>query len=196
MLFSRTNRALAPAEPGKNRSHLSLPISAPILFGQAPSPGVSEGDIFTGAHGAASRGGFSLIEVAIAIGIVAFAVLALVGTLGVGTTTLGSAVSYSIQTQITQNVMGSLKLSDFSVLTNNSPAGWNGAQLFFDERGVSTTNPSQYIYTATVNITTPVTLSGTTIENTNLALASLSIVKNSNTNDACRVVTYIANNGH
>ena len=131
------------------------------------------------------RSGFSLIEVTIAIGIVGFAVLALVGTLGVGSRTLGSAVSYSMQAQITQNVMGSLKLSDFSVLTNTSPNGWNGANLYFDERGVSTTNSSLAIYTATVNITTPITLSGAASANTNLARATLSIVKNNNTNDTC-----------
>ena len=141
------------------------------------------------------RSGFSLIEVTIAIGIVGFAVLALVGTLGVGSRTLGSAVSYSMQAQITQNVMGSLKLSDFSVLTNTSPNGWNEAKLYFDERGVSTTNTSLAIYTATVNITPSVTLSGAASANTNLARATLSIVKNNNTNDTYTVATYIANNG-
>jgi len=141
------------------------------------------------------RSGFSLIEVTIAIGIVGFAVLALVGTLGVGSRTLGSAVSYSMQAQITQNVMGSLKLSDFSVLTNTSPNGWNGANLYFDERGVSTTNSSLAIYTATVNITTPITISGAASGNTNLARATLSIVKNNNTNNTYTVATYIANNG-
>lgn len=141
------------------------------------------------------RSGFSLIEVTIAIGIVGFAVLALVGTLGVGSRTLGSAVSYSMQAQITQNVMGSLKLSDFSVLTNTSPNGWNEAKLYFDERGVSTTNTSLAIYTATVNITPSVTNLGATNGNPNLALARLSIVKNNNTNDTYTVATYIANNG-
>ena len=144
---------------------------------------------------ASARSGFSLIEVTIAIGIVGFAVLALVGTMGVGSRTLGSAVSRSMQAQITQNVMGSLKLSDFTMLTNNSPNGWNGAKLYFDERGVSITNASLAIYTAIVNITPSVTNLGAASGNTNLALASLSIVKNSNTNDTYTVATYIANNG-
>ena len=135
------------------------------------------------------RSGFSLIEVTIAIGIVGFAVLALVGTLGVGSRTLGSAVSYSMQAQITQNVIGSLKLSDFTMLTNNSPNGWNGAKLYFDERGVSTTNSAMAIYTA--NITVSNSVNG----NTNLARAILSIVKNNNTNDTYTVATFIANNG-
>ena len=167
------------------------PKSPPALTGETPVPLLK--NFFTTV--ANSRSGFSLIEVTIAIGIVGFAVLALLGTLGVGSRTLGSAVSYSMQAQITQNVIGSLKLSDFTMLTNNSPNGWNGANLYFDERGVSTTNASLAIYTATVNITTPITISAGASGNTNLALASLSIVKNNNTNDTYRVATYIANNG-
>jgi len=161
----------------------------------AVSPPRTGGEQFFPGTAASTQSGFSLIEVTIAIGIVGFAVLALVGTMGVGSRTLGSAVSRSMQAQITQNVMGSLKLSDFTMLTNNSPNGWNGANLYFDERGVSTTNASLAIYTATVNITTPITISAGASGNTNLALASLSIVKNNNTNDTYRVATYIANNG-
>jgi len=173
------NKGARPSRPCGDWSTCSRPPEpkSPLaLTGETPVP-------------LSIRSGFSLIEVTIAIGIVGFAVLALVGTLGVGSRTLGSAVSYSMQAQITQNVIGSLKLSDFTMLTNNSPNGWNGAKLYFDERGVSTTNSAMAIYTA--NITVSNSVNG----NTNLARAILSIVKNNNTNDTYTVATFIANNG-
>jgi len=167
-----SSRQLAPKSPPTHTGGRPVPLSR-VFFTNAAS----------------SRSGFSLIEVTIAIGIVGFAVLALVGTMGVGTRTLGSAVSYSMQAQITQNVMGSLKLSDFTMLTNNSPNGWNGANLYFDERGVSVTTPSLAIYTANI------TISNNVNGNTNLARATLSIFRNNNTNDTYTAATFIANNG-
>jgi uncharacterized protein (TIGR02598 family) len=194
MRFSQKNRVNPQnkgARPSRPRGDWSTcsrppePKSPLALTGETPVPLFK--NFFTTV--ANSRSGFSLIEVTIAIGIVGFAVLALLGTLGVGSRALGSAVSYSMQAQITQNVMGSLKLSDFTMLTNNSPNGWNGANLYFDERGVSVATPSLAIYTANITVTNNVN------GNTNLARAILSIVKNSNTNDTYTVATYIANNG-
>jgi uncharacterized protein (TIGR02598 family) len=188
------NKGARPSRPcAQARSLVPVGVSKLTSLLTGGTPVLLSRNFFTTV--ANSRSGFSLIEVTIAIGIVGFAVLALLGTLGVGTRTLGSAVSYSMQAQITQNVMGSLKLSDFTMLTNNSPNGWNGANLYFDERGVSITNASLAIYTATVNITPSVTNLGAMNGNTNLARATLSIVKNNNTNDTYTVATFIANNG-
>ena len=144
--------------------------------------------------GGAAVGGFSLVEVTLAIGIVAFVVISMVGAMSVGNRTLGLAADNSVQAQITQNLMGSLQQADFSVLTNASPNGWNGRVISFDERGVSTTNPANVIHVATVTIVTPAAVPGSTV-NANLARASLAIVKNGNTNETFRTATYVANNG-
>ena len=192
--FNLQNKGARPSRPcAQARSLVPVGVSKLTSLLTGGTPVLLSRKFFTTA--ASFRSGFSLIEVTIAIGIVGFAVLALLGTLGVGTRTLGSAVSYSMQAQITQNVMGSLKLSDFTMLTNASPDGWDGAKLYFDERGVSTTNSAMAIYTATVNITPSVTNLGVTNGTTNLARATLSIVKNNNTNNTYTVATYIANNG-
>jgi len=187
--FNPQNKGARPSRPCAQAQSL-VPVCASkltsLLTGETPV--LLSRKILTGIV-ASTRSGFSLIEVTIAIGIVGFAVLALLGTLGVGSRTLGSAVSYSMQAQITQNVMGSLKLSDFTMLTNASPDGWDGAKLYFDERGVSTTNSAVAIYTANIMVSNSVN------GNTNLARATLSIVKNNNTNNTYTVATYIANNG-
>ncbi len=62
--------------------------------------------------------GFSLVEVALAIGIVAFAFVALLALLPAGLTTFRRALDISICTQIAQRIVSEAQQADFDVLTD------------------------------------------------------------------------------
>ncbi|MEI6492320.1 MAG: Verru_Chthon cassette protein B [Verrucomicrobiota bacterium] len=60
---------------------------------------------------------FTLIEVTLAIGVVAFAILTMVGLNSVGLTTLRSARDSAMEAQVVQAVGSEARLSDFSQLS-------------------------------------------------------------------------------
>lgn len=138
-------------------------------------------------------GGFTLLEVALAIGVVSFALIAILGSMATGASTLRRAADTATQAQIAQSLLGSAGQSDFSVLTAAAPAGWDGKTNSFDERGfASATNA---IYTATTKVLSPVSIPGTASPNNKLAKVSVTIVKNANTNDIFTVSEIVASNG-
>ncbi len=77
--------------------------------------------------------GFSLVEVALAIGIVAFAFVALLSLLPAGLTTFRRALDISICTQIAQRIVSEAQQADFDVLTDkeNLPASAPGRDYSF-----------------------------------------------------------------
>ena len=143
-----------------------------------------------GAHG---KSAFSLIEVTIAIGIVGFALLAVMGAISTGSNIQRQAINATIQAQIMQNVMGALRQSDWSKISNTTSSGWSGTNLYFDSRGV-VTDQAAAVYTATPTVSASVSLPGATA-NTNMARVSVQILKNGSTNDSVTVSAIIANNG-
>jgi len=80
--------------------------------------------------------GFSLVEVALAIGIVAFAFVALLSLLPAGLTTFRRALDTSICSQISQRIVGEAQQVDFDVLTdrNNLPASSDNREFSFRMR--------------------------------------------------------------
>jgi uncharacterized protein (TIGR02598 family) len=138
--------------------------------------------------GAHDKFGFSLIEVTIAIGIAGFALLAVLGAISTGSNIQRQAINATVQAQIMQGVLGSLRQSDWTRLTN-----YSGTNLFFDERGVAA-NAAAAIYTAKPTVDTLVSLPGAAA-NTNMARVSVQILKNNSTNDSVTVSAIIANNG-
>lgn len=64
------------------------------------------------------RAGFTLVEIALAIGIIAFAFVALMSLLPAGLTTFRRALDTSICTQIAQRIVSEAQGVDFDVLTD------------------------------------------------------------------------------
>jgi uncharacterized protein (TIGR02598 family) len=100
------------------------------------------GSVSTAAR--AGTGAFSLIEVVLAIGVVAFAFVALLGVLPVGLSTFRKAMDTSLGAEIGQRVINDLQESDFdSVMTEAKidltlPQTAQHGQLphrFFDDQG-------------------------------------------------------------
>jgi uncharacterized protein (TIGR02598 family) len=86
--------------------------------------------------------GFSLVEVTIALGIVAFAFVPLMGLLPVGLTSFRSAIDQTVLSQIVQQIGNESQQSDFDAVT--TPQNFR----FFDEqaRELDATRSSEAIF--------------------------------------------------
>lgn len=100
--------------------------------------------------------GFSLIEVTIALGIVAISLIAIFGLLPMGLTTFRSSIDRTVASQIAQNIINQARQTDFSSLSDL--ATLTGSPKRFTEDGDETTDPAKTIYVAKVEVTTSVTL--------------------------------------
>jgi len=96
---------------------------------------------FSSARRSTTVSGFSLIEVALAIGVVAFAFVALLGMLPFGLSNLRKAMDVSIAAQIEQRVVSDVQETDFDTLlaskVETSPDGqfYLLATRYFDDQG-------------------------------------------------------------
>jgi uncharacterized protein (TIGR02598 family) len=106
--------------------------------------------------------GFSLIEVTIAIGLVAFVLVALIGLLSLGIKTRGEGVRKTAQANIIQYLQDQLPLRawntnatatfGFRALTNFAGAAATNPVLFFDVNGspVAATSTNDQFFQATI----------------------------------------------
>ncbi|PTY02260.1 hypothetical protein DB346_09090 [Verrucomicrobia bacterium LW23] len=86
-----------------------------------------------------ARGGFSLIEVTFALGIVSFGVLSIVGVMGVGLITLKDARAVQTQATIVAHVRG--KLQQMSLTEVSGPKSLNtfvATPMYFTSDGIPT----------------------------------------------------------
>lgn len=85
-----------------------------------------------------ARHAFSLVEVVLAIGVVSFGLLAVLGLMPVGLTTMRQAMDNSIETQIAKQIGGEALLTPFSTLVTN----FAGKTFYYDEQGTRQTASS------------------------------------------------------
>ena len=91
--------------------------------------------------------GFSLVEVALAIGIVAFALVPMLGLMATGQATFQSAMNTSVGAQIAQHVANDLQQTDFATLTAATSSGntSNGTSPYIYQWPTATgTSPVRY----------------------------------------------------
>ena len=103
------------------------------------------------------RLGFSLIEVTMAVGLVSFAVITVIGLMPVGLVALHRAMDSTEEGQIVREISSQALLTPYSQLTNN----FSGTTFYYDEDGVFLTNstaprPGATRYWATTTVSTPV----------------------------------------
>ena len=133
------------------------------------SPSLHNHPIASPAPGA-NRRGFSLIEMILAIGVVAFAFVALMGLLPVGLNTFGAALDTSVRSQIVQRFVSDAEQTDFDTL-QNQPA----VLRYFDDEG-SEKDKSLSVYTASMTVK-PTTALPKTAVSSNLVTLSIKIAK-------------------
>jgi len=113
--------------------------------------------------------GFSLIEVVLAIGVVAFSFVALLGLLPVGMGIFSSSLDTSVHTQIVQRFIADAQQTDFDTLLAKTTV-----TRYFDDEGSEKTAPSIYTAQMTVKPTTALPKSAVS---TNLATLAIKIAK-------------------
>ena len=139
-----------------------------------------------------SPAGFSLVEVALAIGVVSFAFVAIFGMLPAGLSISRQAMEASVASQIAQRVINDAQQSDFPELlkdaTGKTITGINQtgrkAERYFDDQGgeLTVANKSQAIYHVNTRITPatamPKTGTSTGGDNVHLAVVTVQVANN------------------
>ena len=108
-------------------------------------------------HSRSSRRAFSLVEVTLALGIMGFALVALLGLLPAGLSTFHSATVNSTGTQIAQRLLNEAQQTDFDQLVATVPM-----VRYFDDQGdeLTAANKAQAIYNTNVVVAPSTTLPG------------------------------------
>ena len=95
--------------------------------------------------------GFSLVEVAMALGVVSFVMVTLVGLLPGGLTSFKQAMANTIDSQIVQSLTNDLLLDNFSNLVTYVPTGAKATPVYYyDSEGVQCPSQTGAIYKATI----------------------------------------------
>ncbi len=119
---------------------------------------------------------FSLIEVVIAIGIVSFAFVCLLGLLPVGLAAFRQSIDTTVGSQIVQRVVNEAQQTDYSSLTTSGTT-----QRYFDDQAneVTAANANNSIYTVQVTVSGTTALPNTVgAQSSNLATVSVQIANN------------------
>lgn len=127
-----------------------------------------------------SRQGFSLVEVVLALGVISFSLVSLLGLLPVGLNSLRDALQINTQAQIIQSVASEIQISRFSDLDTADFLSTRFPK-YFDDQGneLDDSQESTVLYTVTPLSPTYPTLPGNTANNPDLILFSFQIeVKN------------------
>ena len=140
----------------------------------------------TGRSRPAAQAAFSLVEVVIAIGIVAFAFMAILGMLPVGMSVFRNSMNNAITSQIAQRVINDCQQSDFSELIKDeggnpiTAASGRKVKRYFDDQANETTDVSQAIYWVNTRIRPGTAFSGgaAAFINTNLATVTVQVAHN------------------
>jgi uncharacterized protein (TIGR02598 family) len=144
---------------------------------------------------------FTLVEVVLALGVVCFGIISMLGLLTVGLKTFHDAMSQTTETEIAQQLANQLQLANFSTLAANK----TGSTNYFTQEGIqltnaagSTTAPTSTVYTATINAPSVLTVPGgdstsTITTNTMTFVISIWSVNSPQTTNAFAI--QIANNG-
>lgn len=96
-----------------------------------------------GCHQLSERA-FSLVETLLAIGIVSFAMVSVMGLIPLGLTTFRSAMNVSVESTIVQRLAGEVQRTDFANQISSKTF------YYFDEQGIQTT-VSGALFTAEID---------------------------------------------
>lgn len=92
------------------------------------------------------KDGFSLVEVVLALGLMSFAVIAILGLIPTGLTTLRQSMNQTVEAQIVRSIGAQSVMANFTNLATNN--------MYFDDEGLPAKNAAGAFYT--VNVTTNV----------------------------------------
>jgi len=116
------------------------------------------------------------VEITMAIGIVSFAFVAVLGLLPSGLTTFRKAMDASVSSQIFQRVINEAQQTDFSTLVATPLP----VVAYFDDQGnkLDPANKAKAIYHVKTRVTISTPLPGSSTPNTDLATVAIQIANN------------------
>lgn len=95
------------------------------------------------------RSGFSLVEVTIALGVVTFAAVSILGLLPTGLVVMRDAMNQTVESQIVRSIAGQSVVANFANLTAGSP-------FYFDNEGQRILKAEDSVYTVSLSSTPPI----------------------------------------
>ena len=142
--------------------------------------------------------GFSLVEVLLALGVVTFAMIPVLGLMPIGLNTFRDSMNTTISSQIAQGVANELQQTDFDQLSLSAPV------RYFDAQGneLPATSKSSAVYHVNLAFLKGTTLPGSAESNPNLATVIVQFAHNPGnkplvagassiwTNQDIKIVTY------
>ena len=93
------------------------------------------------------QGGFSLVEVAMALAIMGFACISLIGMIPIGITSFHQAMGNTVESEIVQNLSNDILLADA-----NGLGQYTTQSFYYDSMGVPLTTSANAVYTATITL--------------------------------------------
>ncbi|MCE0497448.1 MAG: hypothetical protein LV481_05815 [Methylacidiphilales bacterium] len=101
---------------------------------------------------------FTLVEVAIALGVFSFAIIGILGMMMTGLATAHKSMDFNTETAISQQLSGEAEVLNYSMITNTGSSYRENFELgrYFDVFGQELTNiptPTSYVYEATLTVT-------------------------------------------
>ncbi len=98
-----------------------------------------------------SQKGFSLVEVTLALGVVAFSLVSILGVLPVGLTNLRTAIDTSVETQIFNQVASEVALMSYTEIDDYVQT----SPLYYDDNGRRVDSGAAASYRADLTLATP-----------------------------------------
>jgi uncharacterized protein (TIGR02598 family) len=109
---------------------------------------------------------FSLVEVVLALGIFSFAILAIVGLMATGISTVQNSSTNMAIANISRSLRASVQATPFTNwVSGGSPVSYTSTTNYYTVNGYPTTTPGNYFYTAALIPAAPVYPSGLTSTN-------------------------------
>jgi len=121
--------------------------------------------------------GFSMVELVLSLGVLAFAFVSLLALLPAGMSTFRKAVDASVTSQISQRIVNEIQESDFSTYLKKY-ANAQQTPRYFDDQGNELPDKTNALYWVNVKLATSPTLPGATVSNENLATVTVQIANN------------------
>jgi len=90
---------------------------------------------------------FSMVEMALAMAIVSFAMVSLLGLIPVGLKITRDTLDITVQSQVFQLISNQIQLTDYKNMSQ-----WNGQKLYFDSQGLPQTDPAKSVFEADLNV--------------------------------------------
>lgn len=140
---------------------------------------------------------FSLVEVVLALGVVSFAFVGVLGLMPVGLKSFRTAMETNMQSLLSQRVAGEAQRSRFADLKAGDFSSLNFPQ-YFDDQGSPVAGPSDPGCLYTVDIASSpsqVKLPGSTAANTDLLSLNFSIKKKTDSTRTNYFSVIVANTG-